>query len=208
MKCLLPSLDPFTVFPVLLNLEVNTLERSLPELLLKKTQLLKCLYFPCSLCLKMYSFWVPCELFTCVSCYCKVALNTSCFSQICWRAAVFALPFVYCSSVVWRDVGKIDLPPSSPFLCIHSQTSQLGIFRTQQELFHLCSALVLPVFSPLPLQDSILASLSCSKLRFCCGSLNLELLAASIQSGDPWLGNVVVMRWWLLSNGKWETTRL
>lgn len=109
MKCLLLSLDAFTVFPVLLNLEVNSLKRSLPELLFKKAELLKCLYCPCSLCLKMYSFWVPYELFTCVSCYCRVALNRSCFSQICWRAAVFVLPFVYCRTVVWREVGKIHL---------------------------------------------------------------------------------------------------
>lgn len=39
--------------------------------------------------------------------------------------------------------------------------------------------------SLLPLQDSFPASISCSKLRFCSGSLNWELFTANIWSGDP-----------------------
>lgn len=34
-----------------------------------------------------------------------------------------------------------------PFPLLHSQAAQLGISRAQQELFHLCSALVLLVLS-------------------------------------------------------------
>lgn len=46
MKCLLPSLDPFTMLLVLLNLEVNSLKRSLAELLFKKTPCLKMSLLP------------------------------------------------------------------------------------------------------------------------------------------------------------------
>lgn len=76
-------------------------------------------------------------------CYCRAFLNTSCFLQNCWRAA----GFVYRRTVVWREVGKISFSPSGPFLCIHSQAAQPGISRAQQELFHLCNALVSPVQS-------------------------------------------------------------
>lgn len=68
--------------------------------------------------------------------------------------------------------------------------------------------------SLLLLQDNFPASISCSKLRFCCVRLNWELFCANIQSADPWLGNVK-LEWWLLvrrwdhlSDGDWETSRL
>lgn len=56
-----------------------------------------------------------------------------------------------------------------------------------------CSGIACSV-TPLPLQDSFPASISCSKLRFFCDSLNGELFTANVRSGDPWLGNIVLMK--------------
>lgn len=146
MKCLLPSLHPFTALPALLNLEVNSLKRSLAELLFKKPapkMPLLPLQFLLENILVLSCLWTLdlCSLFVIVG----LLWTQVVFFQHCWGAAGFALLFVYCRIVVWKEVGKIGFLPRSPFLCVHSQASQLGISRAQQELSHLCSALVVPV---------------------------------------------------------------
>lgn len=198
MKCLLPSLNPFTVLLVLLNLEVNSLKRSLAKLLFKKTHLLN-VFTACAVFVwKCTHFELPVNSVTVQPvCYCRAFLNTSCFLQNCWRAA----GFVYRRTVVWREVGKISFSPSGPSLCVHSQAAQPGISSAQQEPDITCSV------SLLPFQDNIPASISCSKLRFCCVSLNWELFCANIQNGDLWLGDVK-LEWWLLSDWDWETAKL
>lgn len=144
MKCLLPSLNPFTVLLVLLNLEVNSLKRSLAKLLFKKTHLLN-VFTACAVFVwKCTHFELPVNSVTVQPvCYCRAFLNTSCFLQNCWRAA----GFVYRRTVVWREVGKISFSPSGPSLCVHSQAAQPGISSAQQELFHLLNALISPVLS-------------------------------------------------------------
>lgn len=132
-------------------------------------------------------------------CYCRVALNTSWLLQDSWRAAGFALPFVYRRTVVWREVGKIHFPPLGPFLWVHSQAAQLGISRAQQELFHLWNALVSPVLSLLFL------SRTASLLLFLAVSWGFTVAV--------WIGNyslpiygVVILDWGTLlerNDGSW-----
>lgn len=110
---------------------------------------------------------------------------------------------------MWREVGKDTLSSLEPFSLYSQSGSTAGHFQSPAGAVSSlkCSGIAGSV-TPLPLRDSFSASIPCSKLRFCCDSLNRELLTANVRSGDPWLGNVVLMKWWLLSDGEWETARL
>lgn len=86
------------------------------------------------------------------------------------------------------SLGPFPLHSQSGSTARHFQSSA-GAFSSLQ-----CPGITCSV-SLLPLQDDIPASFSCSKLRFCCVSLNWELFRANIQNGDPCLGNVKLKSW-------------
>lgn len=72
-------------------------------------------------------------------------------------------------------------------LSLYSQSgSRAGHFQSPAGAVSspVCSGIACSM-TPLPLQDSFPASISCSKLRFYCDSLNWELFTANVWSGDP-----------------------